>query len=325
MPCLSSPCVAVACLPLSFYNQRYTTLLSGSSHSSLYYTPLSSLAASTSTLCSHPTDMTSAAFRSSQLAPAFSNHTPRQFEVDIAKRTNSMDTRSEPKFGPVMLTPVAEDQSSIYDMSPPPESHNADRNIRRYCPNDDHSIQQDLVPEALRLSPILFDDELHNDKLSTRTDLLRLPRSNPSFNVSYFLRTTGPDIPVQIPKLNKAKRTSPMPMAKFGMFKTKPPKNPAKPRLTNVEQKVSTTGMGRPKRRGDSRLLTTYPGKRYLQIVPSGEQAPVTSEVEPLSVVECHDNAAKGDLPVPEQARNTSADPQSLLPVGIAPHLRYVV
>lgn len=196
-------------------------------------------------------NMTSAAFRRSQLAPTFSDHTPRKFEVAAASRANSMDTRPESKLGPGMLTPVAEDpylQDSsilyIQDSSPLAVSHRADRNIRRYCPDDNRSIQEDLIPEALRLSPILFDDELHNDKLSTQTDLLRLPRNNPSFNVSYFLRTTGPDLPMPVPKPKKTKRNSTMPKGTFGMFKTKAPKNHVRPKPLpgNVEQKVSTTG-----------------------------------------------------------------------------------
>ncbi|GAB7344830.1 hypothetical protein MBLNU457_3284t1 [Dothideomycetes sp. NU457] len=225
-----------------------------------------------------------------------------------------MDTRPDSKSGPGMLTPVAEDpylQDSsilyIQDSSPLTVSHRADRNIRRYCPDDDRSIQEDLIPEALRLSPILFDDELHNDKLSTQTDLLRLPRNNPSFNVSYFLRTTGPDLPMPVPKPKKAKRNSPMPRGTFGMFKTKAPKNAVRPKplIGNVEQKVSTTG------------------KKYLQIVPSGEHVPVTSDDKAPLPSKC-ENAAAHDASQTKDGRDVAPDVQSLLPVGTAPHIRYV-
>jgi len=44
-PCLFSLYAAVACLPLSFDKQRYTTLLSGCYHTSLYYIVVSGLTA----------------------------------------------------------------------------------------------------------------------------------------------------------------------------------------------------------------------------------------------------------------------------------------
>jgi len=139
--------------------------------------------------------MHSAAGRRPRPVPPLTNHTPRRFEVRQAANLQLSQTlfaSTQSTWCPIALAPVTEDPQTIeHDLFIGGTNCGGQGNPT--YDQHDNSEEPPIMPETFRLSPILSEDfRDDSDKMMTRTNLLVLPPTNPSYHMSYFLRTTGP-------------------------------------------------------------------------------------------------------------------------------------
>jgi hypothetical protein len=133
--------------------------------------------------------------------PPFANHTPKAFEFQKAGKLH----QSSAMFGPTgMAVPV---------MLPAPSAKPANTDVlgsERSSTGDSVSYASSRADvkshgETRPLSEIDPIEENRSpfvDKMMTQTNLLVLPPSNPSYQMAYFLKTTGPvkEPPVKVPR-----------------------------------------------------------------------------------------------------------------------------
>ncbi|KAK6001061.1 hypothetical protein QM012_003144 [Aureobasidium pullulans] len=139
--------------------------------------------------------------------PPFANHTPRAFEFQKVGKLH----QSSAMFGPTgMAVPVMLPASSV-------KSANLDESVsggsstgngvRSASSRADVKSQDEASPSSSEIDPVEGSRNPFVDRMMTQTNLLVLPPSNPSYQMAYFLKTTGPatDPP---PKEVKSKRVS---------------------------------------------------------------------------------------------------------------------
>ncbi|PNS14780.1 hypothetical protein CAC42_2009 [Sphaceloma murrayae] len=131
----------------------------------------------------------------------------------------------------------------------PASKHTHPASKRRSDPFSDHSSEQaslwsgsgdpfiDELQAKRRLTTISADDEDLVRDMNTSTSLLVLPAKNPSYQLAYFLKTTGPPLPPP-EKAKRHQRTTSMPKG-FWRFKTKDKRSAeALPRSKSEGQKL---------------------------------------------------------------------------------------
>lgn len=138
-------------------------------------------------------------YRGERLGPhavaPFSNHTPRLFEVQAAHKSIT---------GPTMTNPdETATESGIHCLSAQHHPAIARKDLSTFhvvqledekCylrPSENCTSLFSLPANSLQQSPIPLDKDSDDEKM-THTNLFALPPSNPSYQMSYFLRTTGP-------------------------------------------------------------------------------------------------------------------------------------
>lgn len=150
------------------------------------------------------------------------NHTPRAFEVQAL-------SHYEQQPHPTMFCPTGMAVGPVYLSSstsqPPHQSKYASPREAlsdNTCPN--HPTEPMRIAEASLTTPTSSPDgkleRVEGDKMMTQTNLLVLPSSNPSYQMAYFLKTTGPS-PEPPSKANKTGRVSSMPRNAFRLFRSK--------------------------------------------------------------------------------------------------------
>ncbi|CAD0098913.1 unnamed protein product [Aureobasidium mustum] len=139
--------------------------------------------------------------------PPFANHTPRAFEFQKVGNLH----QSSAMFGPTgMAVPVMLPASSAKPLNPDvpaSEGSSTGDGVSYASSRADVKSQDTTRPSSSEIGP---DEESRNpfvDRMMTQTNLLVLPPSNPSYQMAYFLKTTGP-VKEPPPKEAKSKRIS---------------------------------------------------------------------------------------------------------------------
>ncbi|KAG9693201.1 hypothetical protein KCU69_g9192, partial [Aureobasidium melanogenum] len=134
--------------------------------------------------------------------PPFANHTPRAFEFQEVGHLH----QSSAMFGPTgMAIPVMLPASSAKPANPDvsaSERSSMGDGVSYASSRADVKSQGETRPSSSEVGP---GEESRNpfvDRMMTQTNLLVLPSSNPSFQMAYFLKTTGP---VKDPPTKEAK------------------------------------------------------------------------------------------------------------------------
>ena len=153
----------------------------------------------------------------------FSNHTPRAFEVRAARRHQADSIM----FGPTGMAVGPFITPTVGTTYAPRRTKSTSK------PNtDSHTKSIDTAAERVRSDSVVAPAPLEiprspdipttepDNKMMTQTNLLVLPSSNPSYQMAYFLKTTGPLAENQAQEI-KAKRVSSMPKSALRMFKSK--------------------------------------------------------------------------------------------------------
>jgi len=124
--------------------------------------------------------------------PPFTNHTPKAFEFQKAGKSH----QSSAMFGPTgMVVPVmlpAPSAKPAKSNVPESERSSTGNSISHASSQADIKSCGETRPTSSEIGP---DEETRSpfvDKMMTQTNLLVLPPSNPSYQMAYFLKTTGP-------------------------------------------------------------------------------------------------------------------------------------
>lgn len=134
--------------------------------------------------------------------PPFINHTPKAYEFHKAGKLH----QSSAMFGPTgMVVPVMLPAPSAKPVKPDvPESERSSTgdSVSHASSQADAQSSGGTRPTS---SEVDHNEEARSpfvDKMMTQTNLLVLPPSNPSYQMAYFLKTTGPvkEPPVRAPK-----------------------------------------------------------------------------------------------------------------------------
>ncbi|KAI4718528.1 hypothetical protein E4T48_05210 [Aureobasidium sp. EXF-10727] len=124
--------------------------------------------------------------------PPFANHTPRAFEF---QKVGSLH-QSSAMFGPTgmavpVMLPASSAKPAIPDV-PASERSSTGDSLSHVSSRTDVKSQRETRPTFSEVGPGEDSRDPFVDKMMTQTNLLVLPPSNPSYQMAYFLKTTGP-------------------------------------------------------------------------------------------------------------------------------------
>lgn len=167
--------------------------------------------------------------------PSFTNHTPRLFEVPGAEEDEPL--QSPPAmFGPMGMAVGSVVLPSATEPSPTshPLSSVSKANETNHTNNSSHKNSSVDASHIANAHEILRTDSITvsvsestaavtNDNMMTGTNLLVLPRANPSYDMAFFLKTTGPAQPRSPNKGGSPKRMASVPKSPLRFLKRRRP------------------------------------------------------------------------------------------------------
>lgn len=133
-----------------------------------------------------------------RLVPPFANHTPRPFELqkNTTCPTSAMFGPTGMALGSVLIQQPSQPQTKALDnidntsgcSTGDSANHDTSTSSQRVDSHNDDASR----PTSPKLSTGNRERNAYIDEMMTQTNLLVLPPSNPSYQMAYFLKTTGP-------------------------------------------------------------------------------------------------------------------------------------
>lgn len=131
-----------------------------------------------------------------RVAPPFANHTPRPFELHQSppQHTSAMFGPTGMALGPVLIQHPPQPLSTSHESnnSVSSTSDSAQQDGSTSSRRDGSQNERVSCPTSPETSASPRESNAFIDDMMTQTNLLVLPQSNPSYQMAYFLKTTGP-------------------------------------------------------------------------------------------------------------------------------------